>query len=71
MRIMNRIGAAQAADALIRIAQDEAFAGSGHPELVEWHRERLAAARERVIRHLIADPRPVRMPAKPDVEYDR
>lgn len=54
-----------------RVVEDAAFAGSGHPDLLEWHAERLAAARERLIRHIIGDKRVVRLPERPEIEYDR
>lgn len=47
-----------------------AMAGSGHPELVSWHQERLEIARERMIRRLTGDSRPTRyMPRQPEVEW--
>jgi len=48
-----------------------AVAGAGHPDLFEWHAQRLAVARERMIRRLMglpADPG-LRMPEQPEVEY--
>jgi hypothetical protein len=48
-----------------------AMAGAGHPDLIEWHGERLAVARERMIRRVMglpADPG-LRMPDQPEVEY--
>jgi hypothetical protein len=49
---------------------EDAMAGSGHPGLVEWHAERLAVARERMICRLLGLPLPkLRMPPEPEVEY--
>jgi hypothetical protein len=48
----------------------DAMAGAGHPDLVGWHAERLAIARERMICRLMGRPLPeLRMPPQPEVEY--
>jgi hypothetical protein len=50
--------------------EQDAMAGAGHPDLIEWHAERLAIARERLIRRLMGGPWPtLRMPEPPDVRY--
>lgn len=49
---------------------EDTMAGSGHPDLVDWHAERLAIARERLICRLTGAPLPrLRMPEQPEVEY--
>lgn len=67
----SRNAAARIVASFERIVEDAAHAGAGHPDLFDWHKDRVAAARERVIRHLTDDPRPVRMPEQPEVSYDR
>lgn len=68
---MKRNTAARIVASFERIVEDAAEAGAGHPDLFDWHKRRLDAARERLIRHIIGDKRPVRLPEQPDVEYDR
>jgi hypothetical protein len=52
------------------VVQDEAHSGAGHPDLFDWHRERLKVARERLIRHMAGqDTKGLRMPRQPEVEY--
>lgn len=67
----SRNAAARIVASFERIVEDAAHAGAGHPDLFDWHQERLAAARERIIRHLTGDPRPVVLPEQPEVYYDR
>lgn len=53
-----------------RYVENATLAGSGHPELVEWHQDRLRIAKERMVRRLTGDSRPTEyMPRQPDVEY--
>lgn len=60
--------------ALIRVAQDEAMAGADHPDLREWHTERLAAAKQRLVLRLMGDHQAaerIRLPERPEIDYDR
>ena len=67
----NRRSAAKIVTEFQQFVEAAAFAGSGHPDLVEWHRERLAIARERMIRRLTGDSRPTAyMPRQPEISYD-
>lgn len=53
------------------IVDADTMAGAGHPALIEWHGERLAIARERMVRRLMGlppDPE-LRMPEQPDLRY--
>ena len=50
---------------------EDAMAGAGHPDLFDWHAERLAIARERMICRLMGLPLPkLRMPPEPEVRDD-
>lgn len=60
--------------ALIRIAQDEAMAGADHPDLRDWHSERLALAKQRVVFRLMGEHQAadrIRLPERPEIDYDR
>lgn len=49
---------------------EDAMAGAGHPDLVDWHAQRLAVARERMICRVMGRPLPkLRMPEQPEVDY--
>ena len=68
---ISRNTAARIVASFERIVDDAAMAGGGHPDLREWHAERLALARERLIRHIIGDKRQVRLPPQPEIDYER
>lgn len=68
---ISRNTAARIVASFERIVEDAAHAGGGHPDLFDWHAERLAAARERLIRHIIGDKRRVVLPPQPEIDYDR
>lgn len=67
----SRGAASTIARAFERAVEEAVMAGAGHPDLREWRQECLNVARERLIRRLTDDPRPVRMPPQPEIDYDR
>jgi hypothetical protein len=68
----NRRSATKIVTEFQRFVEAEVMAGAGHPDLVEWHRERLAIAKERMIRRLTGDSRPTEyMPRQPEIDHDR
>jgi hypothetical protein len=70
----SRKSAAQIVASFERYVEDAAMAGGGHPDLIEWHKERLLIARERIIQHIMGNPlaaAALKMPPQPHVEYDR
>lgn len=66
----SRRSAALIVAAFERAVEDAAMRGAGHPDLMGWHLDRLAVARERLIRYLMGQPvADLRMPPQPEVEY--
>lgn len=66
---MNRAYANKLVRHFEALAYEDAMAGAGHPMLRDWHADRLAIARERLICRLAGQPAPkLRMPERPDTE---
>lgn len=66
----SRRSAALIVAAFERIVEDAAMSGSGHPDLMGWHAERLAVARERITLYLMGEQPKLRTPEQPEVRYD-
>lgn len=72
MPIYNRTQAKRIVTIFEQFVEASVMAGAGNPYLIDWKRERMAIARERMIRRLSGDSRPTDpMPPRPETRHDQ